>query len=145
MMADEKTRETRLRRMAERQGLELRKSRRRDPLAKDYGRYWVVDAEVGRPADRFPWEGADLDGVEEFLTTPPADRSMTPVDVDAMRRWLQENLPSDEGVVRVDGKAIEAWIKRNPNATAEDIVQIVQAPDHFIELITREREDKGAN
>jgi hypothetical protein len=41
----EKVRENRLRRMAERQGLELRKSRRRDPRAKDYGRWYIVDAE----------------------------------------------------------------------------------------------------
>jgi hypothetical protein len=31
--------------MAERQGLELRKSRRRDPRAKDYGRWYIVDVE----------------------------------------------------------------------------------------------------
>jgi hypothetical protein len=41
----EKVRENRLRRMAERQGLELRKSRRRDPRAKDYGRWYIVDLE----------------------------------------------------------------------------------------------------
>lgn len=42
-MTAEKVRENRLRRMAERQGLELRKSRRRDPRAKDYGRWYIVD------------------------------------------------------------------------------------------------------
>jgi hypothetical protein len=41
----EKVRENRLRRMAERQGLELRKSRRRDPRAMDYGRWYIVDVE----------------------------------------------------------------------------------------------------
>jgi hypothetical protein len=41
----EKVRENRLRRMAERQGLELRKSRRRDPRAKDYGRWYIVDVD----------------------------------------------------------------------------------------------------
>lgn len=44
-MTAEKVRENRLRRMAERQGLELRKSRRRDPRAKDYGRWYIVDVE----------------------------------------------------------------------------------------------------
>ena len=44
-MTAEKIRENRLRRMAERQGLELRKSRRRDPRAKDYGRWYIVDVE----------------------------------------------------------------------------------------------------
>jgi hypothetical protein len=41
----EKVRENRLRRMAERQGLELRKSRRRDARAKDYGRWYIVDVD----------------------------------------------------------------------------------------------------
>jgi len=41
----EKVRENRLRRMAERQGLELRKSCRRDPRAKDYGRCYIVDVD----------------------------------------------------------------------------------------------------
>lgn len=37
-----KVRENLLRRMAERQGLMLRKSLRRDPLALGYGRYYVT-------------------------------------------------------------------------------------------------------
>jgi hypothetical protein len=71
-MADdqaEKVRENRLRRMAERQGLRLVKSRRRDPLALDYDRWMVVDidtdgvvvgAEVGRP-------NMTIDEVEDWL------------------------------------------------------------------------------
>jgi len=39
----EKVRENRLRRVAERQGLQLVKSRRRDPRAYDYGTYQLVD------------------------------------------------------------------------------------------------------
>lgn len=38
----EKTRENRLRRMARRQGLDLQKSRRRDPRALDYGGYQLI-------------------------------------------------------------------------------------------------------
>lgn len=47
----DKTRETRLRRMAERQGLRLVKSRRRDPRALDYGRYWLAAPEQGHKVD----------------------------------------------------------------------------------------------
>src|SRR6266480_2203539 len=71
----EKVRENRLRRMAERQGLQLVKSRRRDPRAIDYGGYMLVDiatngvvagvGAVGRPH----W---GLDDVEEYLTIPEA-------------------------------------------------------------------------
>lgn len=39
----DKVRENRLRRMAERQGYMLQKSRRRDPRAIDYGGYMIVD------------------------------------------------------------------------------------------------------
>jgi hypothetical protein len=85
----EKVRENRLRRMAERQGLELRKSRRRDPRAKDYGRWYIVDVdreieaaddvatesftarrralEIAR-AEFVVKECDDLDVVEAFLT-----------------------------------------------------------------------------
>jgi len=65
MTSAEKVREDRLRRMARRQKLTLRKSGRRDPRAWDYGRYWLVDEsnrEVGPP------QGLDLDGIERFLT-----------------------------------------------------------------------------
>jgi hypothetical protein len=55
-----KVREDRLRRMAQRQGYTLTKSRRRDPLAYDYGWYRLQGAD----ADAF--EG--LDGVEAYLT-----------------------------------------------------------------------------
>jgi hypothetical protein len=41
----EKVRENRLRRMPERQGLELRKSRRRNARARDYGRWYIVDVD----------------------------------------------------------------------------------------------------
>jgi Cdc6-like AAA superfamily ATPase len=133
---DEKVRENRLRRMAERQGLRLEKSRRRDPRAIDYGMYTLVDPNsnaivagaegTGRP-------NFSLDDVEAFLTSDER--------ANEVRRRIRENLPSGTAMKRVDAEAIEAWIKRNPDATVEDIVQIVHAPDHFLELITREGEE----
>ncbi len=47
-MTAEKVYENRVRRAARRQGLVLRRSRRRDPRAIDYRRYWVVN-ENGAP------------------------------------------------------------------------------------------------
>jgi hypothetical protein len=58
----EKVRENRLRRMAGRQGLQLLKSRRRDPRALDYGRYWLVDASGVEVAT------GDVDAIEAWLT-----------------------------------------------------------------------------
>jgi hypothetical protein len=69
--AADRTREQRLRRMAERQGYKLSKSGRRDPRAIDYDRWCIVDPQTnaivagtgstGRPNMR-------LDDVEAWLT-----------------------------------------------------------------------------
>lgn len=71
----EKVHENRVRRMARRQGLELEKSRRRDPLALDYGRYALIDEAgavvAGVEAGRHAWA---LEDVERYLTTPRDQR-----------------------------------------------------------------------
>jgi len=68
-------RENRLRRMADRQGFRLEKSRRRDPRAIGYGTYRIVDLQTnavmpvlidGREVGLL--SGLDLDGVEKWLT-----------------------------------------------------------------------------
>jgi hypothetical protein len=76
-MDADKVREARLRRMAERQGLQLRKSRRRDPLALDYGSYQLIDPGssslvFGELAEH--GFGASLDDIEDYLRRPRADR-----------------------------------------------------------------------
>lgn len=68
--SDDKVRENRLRRMAERQGLQLQKSRRRDPRAYDYGSYQLVDTatNVMAAGNHQTGYGLDLDQVEAWLT-----------------------------------------------------------------------------
>ncbi len=66
-MTDDKVRENRLRRMADRQGLKLTRSRRRDPRALDYGLYWLADARTS--ALESPEAGLTLDEVEQYLTS----------------------------------------------------------------------------
>jgi hypothetical protein len=73
MDRDEKVRENRIRRMAARQGFVLNKSRRRDPMALDFGGYMLVDL-----YDNFVVAGADpipyslsLDDAEAWLTWRP--------------------------------------------------------------------------
>lgn len=69
-MTEEKVRENRLRRMAERQGLKVSRSRRRDPRALDYGGYMLTDASTngvvlgGSPIAY----SATLDEIEAYLT-----------------------------------------------------------------------------
>jgi hypothetical protein len=69
----EKVRETRLRRMADRQGLCLQKSRARDPGALTYGGYQLTDLQHGGVVlgqgnlDR--GYAADLDAVEHWLSS----------------------------------------------------------------------------
>jgi hypothetical protein len=58
----EKVRINKLRRMAARQGYELRKTRRIDPRATDYGTFTLV------PAKGKPKAFGSIDEVESFLT-----------------------------------------------------------------------------
>jgi hypothetical protein len=73
-MSDQKVRENRLRRMAERQGLRLVKSRRRDPHALDYQLYALVSEDEYQIAGG--WQkggrfGFTLDEVEARLSEGP--------------------------------------------------------------------------
>lgn len=65
METDDKVRENRARRMAQRQGLTLNKSRRRDPRAIDFGTYTLSDANNVIVAG----ERMTLDEVESYLTS----------------------------------------------------------------------------
>jgi hypothetical protein len=68
----DKIRESRLRRIAARQGLTLRKSPRRDPRALGYGTYMLADSTTRRVV-AMDWNlpggyGLDLDAIEEVLS-----------------------------------------------------------------------------
>jgi hypothetical protein len=64
-----KVRENRLRRMADRQGLSLVKTKRRDTRAIDYGTFKVVDAKTGILDQRLDQRaGLSMDEVEQLLT-----------------------------------------------------------------------------
>ena len=73
----EKVRENRARRAAERQGLMLVKSRRRDPRAWDYGTYMLMDARANTvvASGGQSGYGLDLDAVEEELDRPRKGKS----------------------------------------------------------------------
>ncbi|WP_257541020.1 hypothetical protein [Sphingobium sp. CFD-1] len=69
MSENEKVRENRLRRIAERRGMILSKSRRRDPKAIDYGGYMLIDATSNAAimgSDSFAFS-ASLDDIENWL------------------------------------------------------------------------------
>lgn len=60
--------EARVRREAARQGLALRKSRCRTPMAIDYGAYWLVDPALNTIVAGDPsYGGMDLDQVAAAL------------------------------------------------------------------------------
>jgi hypothetical protein len=61
----DKVRENRARRAAERQGLQLEKSRRRDSRAIDFGRYWLRNGDAIVCGDNRT--GATLDEIEQYL------------------------------------------------------------------------------
>jgi hypothetical protein len=69
-ITDTKVRENRLRRAADRQGLRLLKSPRRDPSALGYGLYALIDNETGGTEHASaPWgiHTLELDDVEQYL------------------------------------------------------------------------------
>jgi len=78
-MGDDKVRENRLRRMAQRQGLVLQKSRRRDYRAIDYGMYLIVEPRRNVVATFLDGDYLTLDHVEDWLTTDPAERATSPL------------------------------------------------------------------
>jgi hypothetical protein len=49
---------------------------------------------------------------------------------DAFRRFMEEALPPGAVVRRIDKQAVFAWMERNPDATPEDLRQVLMAPDH---------------
>ena len=75
----DKVRENRLRRKADRQGLRLIKSRRRDPDAIDFGGYMLADIQTGGAvlgSGHFLYQ-ADLDEVESYLTGAAASDAVS--------------------------------------------------------------------
>lgn len=82
---EKRRREARLRRQATTMGLVVRKSRARDPLRMDYGRYRIE--RVGSDyvvAGRFPYGFTlDLDAVEEILDGLLEDEEQKAMD----REW----------------------------------------------------------
>ena len=68
-MSEEKVRENRLRRMAKRQGCILKKIRRRDERALDYGKYWLINHNNCLVLGSGSYNAScTLDEIEEFLT-----------------------------------------------------------------------------
>ena len=67
LVNETKVRENRLRRAANRQGWILRKCRRRDQQAVDFGRYWLIDMQHNMVVSGGQF-GMDLEEVEEILS-----------------------------------------------------------------------------
>jgi hypothetical protein len=128
-MPSEKAREVKLRKMAKRQGLELRKPYRRDRLALDFNQFFLTERftkdaagrikPVARPHELGPFQG--LDAVESWLTTDPADRP--PVHRRAVpRRRHQEGdlIMADENTYDRLGQAYSRAIRTEPLADGFD-------------------------
>jgi hypothetical protein len=65
LVTEEKVKENRLRQVAARRGMRLVKSRRRDPKALDFGRYWLINRAGTIVAGDV--DGISLDEIEEQL------------------------------------------------------------------------------
>jgi hypothetical protein len=96
-----KVRENRLRRMADRQGYALRKPRRRDPRALDYGELWLMQCWVQNDSGRIEqianpessydaWLGPfrSLEDLEQWLTSDPEARPGIEARKQSGEDWL---------------------------------------------------------
>lgn len=99
MDATEKVREARLRRLAQRQGIKLVRSRRRDPQAADFGRYALVDPETNRAIAGEQSSAMTLDDVEAWLSS--ARPESVEVAVEEGRRVVKRSITAADGTVLV--------------------------------------------
>lgn len=115
MSGTDKIRENRIRRAAQRQGLALMKSRRRDERAYDYGTYMLIDAQTNAVvAYRMQsGYGMNLDDIETALTTTNTAQEETPMN--STNRGLTQQLgdllrcrPADDAPEHVK----TAWLER---------------------------------
>lgn len=124
MDAAEKVREARLRRMAERRGLKLVKSRRRDPLAVDYGRYVLVDPDSNRPVagELGSASAMTLDDVEAWLSSPGPES--VEVVIEEGRRIVRRSLTGADGKVLVIEHSFPDAVRHHysPAGVAEDML-----------------------
>jgi hypothetical protein len=65
--SQERAREDRVRRLAQQKRLILKKARRRDPNAIDYGRYWLIEPSANGIIEGGQ-NGASLDEIEASLS-----------------------------------------------------------------------------
>jgi hypothetical protein len=111
MDGTEKVREARLRRMAQRQGFQLVKSRRRDPLAVDFGGYVIVDPASGQvvAGELDSPRALMLDEVENWLGRSPVEVILESESADADRLAVAEVFES--AGIRADVQG--AYIRRS--------------------------------
>lgn len=106
------TRETRLRRMAKRRGLELVKCRRRDPLAIGFGRFCLLDR----------WDAACVVGVQRgagfTLIDAPASRG----GAERFGAWL--TLDTVERVLEGWGLLTNGGASRNASGSVRRQAQV---------------------
>ncbi len=124
-----KVRENRIRRMAERQGLILAKSRRRDHMALDYGKYALVnDSNCVVYGSASCGYDADLDDIEEFLTCD--SEAILKMAIDEMR--LDKIAPT-----------ISKLYAEGKEGESDALVKAFQKAVSDIEAIIREGKEKA--
>ena len=124
MDADEKVREARVRRVAQRQGLKLVRSRRRDPRAADFGRYALVDPDTNRAVagELDSASAMTLDDVEAWLSAPRPVR--VEVTVEDGRRVVRRSVTGGDGQVLVVEHDFPDAVRHHysPPGTDEDVL-----------------------
>ena len=109
--ADYKVYENRMRRMAQRQGLRLAKSRRRDVYARGYRTYMLVDVMTSAvvAGNHENGYGLGLDDVERALTTRDFDEGQQ-----NLLKWMDAKIETDQdAVVELDAELVRYGLPEN--------------------------------
>jgi hypothetical protein len=121
---EEKVREARARRAAQRQGLKLVRSRRRDAQAADFGRYTLVDPDTNRAVagELDSASAMTLDDVEAWLSSPgPVSVEVT---VEDGRRVVRRSITGGDGTIAVVEHDFPDAVRHHysPAGTDEDVL-----------------------
>jgi hypothetical protein len=153
-MGEDKVRENRVRRLAERQGYLLEKSRSRDPRAPDYGRYALVKPPVSGPTFNRDQIGQPLEEIEAWLLRPPEPGAIKNrlVEIrDQMAERVRELITerklvgvTEEGVDGDSGRTFRLGKARSSVAITNGVLNIIVSVPMPLAVLGGDPVDTGA-
>lgn len=115
--------EARCRRIASRQGLTLKKSRRRDPRAADFGHYFILDWHGVLAFPGGDDTGATLEECAGFLDTPQTERPSYGPGVDLVAFEYATGLEA----VYLTPNGVKVWAHAGETGNLNEVMEVIEA------------------